>query len=55
MLLEYYNQAAAASGVGQILFPFNGNAGFLYRMKLVMRRLPEFTREFAVGTEMAFQ
>jgi TonB-linked SusC/RagA family outer membrane protein len=53
---SYFEQANAADGFGpQIVFPFNGNAGFSLSNQAGNKALtPEFTREFAFGTEMAF-
>ncbi len=52
----YFNQASASDGFGpQIVFPFNGNAGFSQSNRAGNAALtPEFTREIAFGTEMAF-
>lgn len=53
---SYFARASAADGFGpQIVFPFNGNAGFSLSDVAGNQALtPEFTREFAVGTEMGF-
>ena len=52
----YFNQAIANDGFGpQIIFPFNGNAGFsLSNLAGNAALTPEFTKEVAFGTEMAF-
>ncbi|MDG2432852.1 outer membrane beta-barrel protein, partial [Flavobacterium sp.] len=52
----YFERANPLDGFGpQIVFPFNGNAGFTKSNVAGNAALtPEFTREFAVGTEMAF-
>ena len=52
----YFAQAGAADGFGpQIVFPFNGNAGFSLSDTAGNAALtPEFTKEVAFGTEMAF-
>ena len=52
----YFTQANAADGFGpNILFPFNGNAGFSLDFEAGNAALtPEFTKEIAFGTEMAF-
>ena len=52
----YFNQAIANDGFGpQIIFPFNGNAGFTQSDQAGNAALtPEFTKEIAFGTEMAF-
>lgn len=53
---SYFNRAVASDGFGpNIVFPFNGNAGFeLSDVAGNAALTPEFTREFAFGTEMAF-
>lgn len=53
---SYFAQAGAADGFGpQIVFPFNGNAGFsLSNVAGNQALTPEFTREFSVGTDMGF-
>ena len=52
----YFAQANASDGFGpQIVFPFNGNAGFsLSNVAGNPAITPEFTKEVAFGTEMAF-
>ena len=52
----YFAQALASDGFGpQIVFPFNGNAGFSLSNTAGNAALtPEFTKEIAFGTEMAF-
>lgn len=52
----YFAQANASDGFGpQIIFPFNGNAGFSLSNTAGNAALtPEFTKEVAFGTEMAF-
>jgi TonB-linked SusC/RagA family outer membrane protein len=53
---NYFAQASASDGFGpQIVFPFNGNAGFTLSNTAGNPNLtPEFTKEVAYGTEMAF-
>ena len=52
----YFAQALASDGFGpQIVFPFNQNAGFTLSDQAGNAALtPEFTKEVAFGTEMAF-
>ena len=52
----YFSQALASDGFGpQIVFPFNSNAGFSLSNTAGNPALtPEFTKEIAFGTEMAF-
>ncbi|MDI6047913.1 SusC/RagA family TonB-linked outer membrane protein [Flavobacterium yafengii] len=52
----YFAQANASDGFGpQIIFPYNGNAGFSLSNTAGNADLtPEFTKEIAFGTEMAF-
>jgi TonB-linked SusC/RagA family outer membrane protein len=52
----YYEKALASDGFGpQIVFPYNGNAGFSLSNTAGNPELtPEFTKEVAYGTELAF-